>query len=829
MPGLRRAVGELWRSARLAAPRLPPTITSPAHPSLGSRAVPPVEQQQQAPASNARSLPEFDAGRKQQQPEFDEWSCLHDLQGKEAQRLLREEAAAEKSFFADTAEFERQLQAEATRLLLPEDEAPPERHGGYLYYQRHTAEGFAVHCRRRALAAGSEVPHPGSVEEVLLDTSKLASEAGTGFAEVAHCKVSDDHSVLAYVVDVVGDESYELRFRGLGDRCFDWSARFPGVRSVEFTGHGSAETGLGVLIVRADPQTQRACRISLLTVALHHMPAADPLRATSSDASSSAAAATQTQLQASEVILWDEEEAAAYLEVFRTKDRKVVLLSSNTKDTSEVRVVRCGSRADAPDHITHAHRLLPRREGVEYFAEHHQDTLFVISNHERPDFKVYSARDETIFADRADWSSLAAFFEPPGGLHVTDADMMARHLVLYGHDAAEPKVCVVPLDGAAAASKTEGGDGAVVGAYLAQLPGHVGAVEPGVNAESEADSVRFTFRTPLDAGSTFDLRLDGGELQPVSSRQWYKDAGIAASMFQCDRVEYPSRDGALVPMTLARARERGGSGKQPCLLYVYGAYGSCLEPDFRVENMALLRRGWTIAWAHVRGGGECGRAWHAAGRQLSKAQSVLDLSDALRFLIARGIAEPGALCVKTASAGGLTLGALLNSPAEAQKVAAAILEVPFVDPLTGMSDPSLPLTVHEFSEWGDPSVLKHRRNLQSLSPYENVGTHRYPPLYLSCSMADTRVPAWMPLKYTSRLRARAPGYMELKRGGARRNSAPEPERAGTGAAVPAAAPVAVLHCADSGGHGGAADWHGRSEEFARQIAFLHKAVGLPLQ
>lgn len=320
----------------------------------------------------------------------------------------------------------------------------------------------------------------------------------------------------------------------------------------------------------------------------------------------------------------------------------------------------------------------------------------------------------------------------------------------------------------------------------------------------------------------------------VWRREWRTGEGLGPDAFQCERVSYPARDGELVPLTLLRPRrDAGGDGPRPCLLNVYGAYGTCLVPDFRPEHVVLLRRGWVIAWAHVRGGGERGRAWHTAARQLQKAQSVSDLVDGIHFLLARGIAAPGALCAKAASAGGLTLGALLNSPEAAALLAGVVLEVPFVDALTGMSDPSLPLTVHEFAEWGDPRDPEHEANLRSLSPYENVGSHRYPRIYLSCARADARVPPWMPLKLAARIRARSPSYVDASapRTGVRRRRAVAVAAGGSSdhgaqGAPGAEPPCVVLHCAD-GGHGGASDWHGRSEEFARHLAFLHKAVGLP--
>lgn len=768
MAQLRRTVRDLWRAVQPAArAAMAPSLTPP-------HRAPQLPKQFRTPQPHLRR--------------FDEWEILQDLDGASAARLLKEEDEAAKTFFSDTTSFEERVQAEAAHLLLPEDQAAPEVHGGYAYFQRYSAEGFLMFWR---------TPVAGGAEELLLDTGALAKEAGTSFAEVTACKVSDDHSILGFVVDLIGDESYELRFRSLKSSVGpaqdqSWNVRIPGVRSFEFLG-AACEGAVEVLAVHMDDRTRRANRISHMRVA-------------------------PRGIVGMEHLLWEECNEAAYLEVFRTKDRKYVLLSSNTKDTAEMRVVRCGSD-DAPGTPPQVQLLLARREGIEYFAEHCKGVFYVISNHERDDFAVYCLREESLGTDDGGWPLLQLFFSPPGGLHVTDADILLKWLVLYGHEAAGPRICVVPLqsDGAEAGSAS----------YLANLPSPVGSVEPGVNADPSADTVRFTFRSPLEPAAVFDLELETGAVNLASRREWAPAAGIAADQWVCERVEYPTADGVLVPLTILRARRgaagsssSGGDAPRPCLLNVYGAYGSILATDFRPEHICLLRRGWTVAWAHVRGGGERGRRWHAAGRQLEKAQSVRDLVDAVKFLLARGIAAPGALCVKAASAGGLTLGALLNSK-ESSLVAAAVLEVPFVDTLTGMLDPSLPLTVHEFAEWGDPRDSAHEANLRSLSPYENVGSHRYPMLYISCARADARVPAWMPLKYAARVKARAAGYVDNAVGGG-------PRRRSAARGHAEELPQVVLVCSD-GGHGGAMDWHGRSEEFSRQLAFLHKAIGLPLQ
>ena len=636
----------------------------------------------------------------------DEWSYLQRA-GPALTRLLAAETQAAGTVFASAADFRGKLEAEAASLLVPES-IVEERQGPFMYYQRHSAEGFLLFCRKRSQASKQ-------VEEVLLDTGKLAG--GTSYTDVITCKVSDDHAVLAYIVDLHGDDSFELRLRRLDPDSKTREANFPNIRSVEFLGNCSEQDGeVSVLAVQVDPASKRAYQAVQLTMSR-----------------------TGTTCKK----LWEESNAAAYLELYRTKDRAYIFVSANTKDTSEVRLTKCGGWCKDDKDLS-LKPMLKKTAGVEYFAEHRDGWLYIVSNHERPDFMVYRASVDEIDRSEGAWSCLERFFTPPGRLHVTDADMLSRWLVLYGHESAAPQVCVVPLSRHNLSSNCQ--------SYLASLPS-VGSVEPGINAESDADAVRYTFRSPVEPGCTYELDLSSG-LTRIVNRCQVDDAQSLSSL-QCQRLEFPARDGVAVPVTVVRHSADSGGQGAPCLLQVYGSYGTCFSPDFRPEHIALLRRGWTLAWAHVRGGGENGREWHQAGRQLNKSNSVLDLADTIKFLLARGIATPGALCLKGSSAGGLTVGALLNSHADAALVGAAILEVPFIDTLTSMMDPTLPLTVHEFEEWGDPQDAEHEANIRSLSPYENLRSHRYPPVYISCASNDARAPAWMSLKFAARLRARS--------------------------------------------------------------------------
>lgn len=676
----------------------------------------------------------------------DDWAGLA---GPEAAETFSEIVEAEKdathNFFEQRgkpgkqAQVLEKLQAEAVTLL-PHEEVIPEAQGHYMYFQRPTIDGY--------IQFGRYPRNEPEAEEVILDTSVPAKDtgscsagsAGSGFTDLLACKVSDDHNLLAYIVDVAGDDSFELYLRPLAGSGCAGTVCVPGIRSVEFI--GQAKNVVNLLAVRTDDATKRANQVLHLTMAGGSV---------------------------TEHLLWEEQNPAAYLELFRTKNRRFILASSNTKDTSAVRYVPC--TADTGNRPMDLIPLLEPSPGIEYFAEHlnSQDiqeihrgpdlnsgsflessrtfsnsTFFVISNHERPDFAVYLLPENEAGMAQS-WSRLKHFFTPPGDMHVTDADLLSNWLVLYGHESAAPRICVVPV-------------AEPQSAYSVDLPS-IGAVEPGVNANHDADHIRFTFRSPVEPGCTYHLDLRRGALTVEGKRTL---DGSSMHSAKCERVDFAARDGERVPLTLLRPSKELGAG--PCLLHVYGAYGSSMTPDFRPEHLMLLRRGWVLAWAHVRGGGERGRAWHQAGRQLHKSRSVLDLSDAVRFLLAQGIVAPGALCLKGSSAGGFTLGSLLNSREDAALIGAAILEVPFLDVLSSMADPLLPLTTHEYAEWGDPEYPEHEMNIRSLSPYENIGSHSYPHLYLSCALADARAPAWMTVKYAARMRARIPGYMSKNTG-----------------------------------------------------------------
>ncbi|KAL4425735.1 hypothetical protein ABPG75_009751 [Micractinium tetrahymenae] len=333
----------------------------------------------------------------------------------------------------------------------------------------------------------------------------------------------------------------------------------------------------------------------------------------------------------------------------------------------------------------------------------------------------------------------------------------------------------------------------------APLPSWALSVVAGANADFDSPTLRLMLSSPVHHEATFDWQLGsqtlvrragGPAAAPASTARQRQGSSMGAAAaggssrdaeLTWQRLWATSADGTAVPLTVAHRADLvtqrsggsdsggaepgssssssmgGGGGSprpvahKPCLLVVYGAYGHCLPTDFAPERLPLLRSGWVLALAHVRGGGELGRRWHAAGRGAAKASSIADLEACLDHLFAAGYTRPSLVALEAHSAGGLTAGALLNRrPAD---LGAALLEAPFVDVLSAMCQPELPLTVHEYEEWGNPQEAQQQEQIRRVCPYQNVRpAAAYPPTLLTCSLSDLRVPFWGPLKHAARLR-----------------------------------------------------------------------------
>ena len=315
-----------------------------------------------------------------------------------------------------------------------------------------------------------------------------------------------------------------------------------------------------------------------------------------------------------------------------------------------------------------------------------------------------------------------------------DVEVFATHHVAHERD-----------DGLSRLRVTTLADG---GAHHIEFPEPAYEVSPDHNPEFAASSYRFRYQSLVTPPSVFDYDVAGR--RSVLLKQMEVLGGYDPSRYRVERVHATAADGARIPISLVRRADTPRDGTSPLLLTGYGAYGISLPVMFSSARLSLLDRGVAFAIAHIRGGGELGKRWHDDGRMLCKRNTFTDFIAAAEFLVKRGDTRPDRLVIEGGSAGGLLVGAVLNMRPDLFR--AAVLRVPFVDVINTMLDETLPLTVGEFEEWGNPKILEEYEYIKSYCPYTNLAPKAYPAILVRTSLNDSQVMYWEPAKYVAKLR-----------------------------------------------------------------------------
>jgi oligopeptidase B len=423
-----------------------------------------------------------------------------------------------------------------------------------------------------------------------------------------------------------------------------------------------------------------------------------------------------------DVVVFREDDQAFFVSIDRTRSRKLVLIRSESNVTTEVRSVP----ADRPEIVPEI--VEPRSQGIRYSVDHHGDSLYLRTNRDAPNFRVVrrsldaSGGEVELIPHRND-------------VKIESIELFADWMVVRERDRGLERVRILSL--------LDGAD------RFVELSESVYALREQVNEEFHSDAYRFAYTSMVTPETVVDCDLVSGELEILKVKA--VPGGYDPSAYVTGRLEVDS-GGVLVPVTYVHRRGLERNGSNPCLLQGYGAYGLSLEPTFSPALVSLLDRGFVYAIAHVRGGGLMGESWHEGGRMLAKPNSFADFIAVAEHLIEAGYTASERLAVRGGSAGGLLVGTALNLRPDL--FAAAVLQVPFVDALNTMLDPSLPLTVTEFEEWGNPADAAAFECIRSYSPYDNIGEHRYPPMLVAAGLNDPRVQYWESAKWVAKLRER---------------------------------------------------------------------------
>jgi oligopeptidase B len=642
----------------------------------------------------------------------DPYEWLRDKESPDTLAYLEAENAWTRARTAHLDDLSEQIYGEIKARTLETDLSVPYRMGEWWYYSR-SEEGkqYGASCRCPARGPDDWTPptlvahEPVPGEQVLVDADALAE--GHDFFSLGGVSVTPDGTLLAYSTDTVGDERYTLRVKDLrtGDLLPDEVPNVLGGATWDRKG-----TTLFYSTVDEAWRPDKVWRHVLGTpvgddVVVHHE--TDPMFGTG---------------------------------VGRTRSDRFLVRVSGSKTTTEYALL------DADDPLGEFRVVAPRRHGVEYSLEHAvlrgEDCLLVLHNEDAENYALAVAPVDATSHEQ--WRPLLPH-DP--AIRLEGVDAFAGHLAIGQRMEGLTQLRVVLLDDAA--------DNGLGDDYVVELHDEVHTVGAGGNPEFHQPTLRLGYTTLVDPPSVYDFDVRTRELTLLKQTPVLPGPDgtpYDATRYAQSREWATASDGTRVPISIVVPAGAPRDGSLPMVLYGYGSYEDSMDPWFSIGRLSLLDRGIGFAIAHVRGGGEMGRRWYDDGKLLHKKNTFTDFATCARHLAATGWTSADRLAAQGGSAGGLLMGVVANTDPDA--FAAILAEVPFVDPLTTILDPSLPLTVGEWEEWGnpleDPEVYAY---MKSYAPYDNVTDQRYPAILARTSLNDTRVYYVEPAKWVARLRA----------------------------------------------------------------------------
>ena len=513
--------------------------------------------------------------------------------------------------------------------------------------------------------------------------------SGHKYFRIGNFSVSPDHRLLAYSTDVEGDEAHTIFVKDLA------------------TGELLPDRVVNTYYSLEWANDNRTFFYTMLDAA--HRPYRvfrHRLGAVSDD------------------LVYEEQDGRFSLGVGKTRSRRFLVIHLGSALTSEVRYM------DANDPEGSFRVLLPRTQEVEYDASHHGEFFYIRTNEGAKNFRLM--RTSAANPSRDNWEEV---IPARPNITIEGVDSFEDYLIVYERERGLEKICV------------RDGNGAL--SHYIDFPEPVYTVGATGNPEYRTKTLRFVYASLVTPASVFDYDLEtrARELK----KQYVVKGGYDASQYQSERIFAKAPDGIEVPISLVYRRGFEKNGRGPLLLYAYGSYGHSIDPGFSSDRLSLLDRGFAFAIAHPRGGAELGEEWHDQGKLLAKKNTFTDFIACAEHLIQNRYTSPDRLAIMGGSAGGLLVGAVLNMRPELFR--AAIAKVPYVDNLNTGMDPTLPLTISEYEEWGNPEHEEYYNYIKSYSPYENVAALHYPALLVTAGLNDPRVSYWEPAKWVAKLRA----------------------------------------------------------------------------
>ncbi|HEM8292574.1 TPA: S9 family peptidase [Providencia stuartii] len=428
--------------------------------------------------------------------------------------------------------------------------------------------------------------------------------------------------------------------------------------------------------------------------------------------------------QAQDKLLYEENDDTFYVSLSKSTSKEIIFIGITSTETSEYRIID----ANQPDKAIETFK--PRQTGVEYYPDHFNGKFYIRSNHQNPLFGLYTNNNAEKHDDFSAWSTLIA---PRDDVDLEGFELFNNWLVL--EERANGLVNIRQIDWQTQQENYVTFDDPAYMAWVSNNP------EPNTN------KLRYGYSSMTTPSSVYEINMQTQEKQLLKQEDI---KNFDKTNYQSERLWITANDGVKVPVSLVYRKDLFKQGKNPLLIYGYGAYGYGLDPSFSSSRLSLLDRGFVYAIAHIRGGGELGKKWYLQGKTIHKMNTFTDFIDATNALIDQGYGKKGHIYAMGGSAGGLLMGAIVNMAPELYE--GVVSAVPFVDVVTTMLDPSIPLTTGEYDEWGNPENEEAYWRIKSYSPYDNIKAQRYPHMLVTTGLHDSQVQYWEPAKWVAKLR-----------------------------------------------------------------------------
>ncbi|HEY3705755.1 MAG TPA: S9 family peptidase [Terracidiphilus sp.] len=666
----------------------------------------------------------------------DDYSWLRDKENPDVTEYLEAENAYAEAYMAPQAALRDQLYNEMLSHIKQTDVSVPYRDGDHWYYSR-TEEGkqYAIFCRKRGT---DDWPEDGAEEEVLLDGNVMAE--GHAFFSIGGTDISDDGRWLAYSVDYTGFRQYTLFIKDL-----ESGELLPG----SVTRVGSvvwAADNFNLFYTVEDEEQKRQFQL------WRHM------RGTPYPA---------------DVLIYQEDDERFNIGAGRTRDGLFIIMESASHTTTEARFIPAGD----PEGTFAI--ILPREDEHEYYVEHRGGLWFIRTNDRGRNFRLVTT--PVIATQREHWIERIPHRE---NVMLEDVDIFNRFYIACDREDGLPRLRLWRF---VADSPVAEDIGEIA------FPEPVYSAYPHINRIFDTRKFRYSYQSLVTPSSVFEYDFGTGESTLL--KQVEVPGGFDRTLYASERVNAVASDGTKVPVSIVYRKDKRAAGKNPLYVYGYGSYGYALPLGFGSSRLSLMDRGVVIAYAHIRGGGDLGKTWHDAGKMLVKRNTFTDFIAAVEHLTANGYGDPARVAIEGGSAGGLLMGAVVNMRPDLFRC--VISHVPFVDVMNTMLDASLPLTVPEYEEWGNPNEEQYFKYMLSYSPYDNLKAASYPSMLVKTSLHDSQVMYWEPAKYVAKLRTLKTDNNPL-----------------------------LLVTNMKAGHGGASGRYDYLKEIAFDYAFLLKELGM---